>query len=434
VSRVRTAESWPRLRLGDVLKIKHGFAFKSAYFADAGDLIVLTPGNFEKQGGIKLRDSREKYYVGAIPDEFLLHRGDLLVVMTDLTQEAPILGSPAFIPEDNRFLHNQRLGKVVQLDENALDMHFLFHLLNLAEVRAQIKGSATGTTVRHTAPERIYAVNVRLPSVDIQRKIAAILSAYDDLIENNTRRIAILEEMARALYREWFVDFRYPGHQDVPLVESPLGQIPQGWEVTSLIEVCSRIGSGGTPSRGRDDLWNPDTVNWFKTKELRDNFLFESEERISDAGLAGSSAKIFPANTVVMAIYAAPTVGRLGILTRPSAFNQAMVGLIGDPYVIGTCYLFHGLLGSRDYFNRLAQGAAQQNISVEKVRAAPALIPPRDLMNSFEALSGEFLSEIRVLTEANTNLRTTRDFLLPKLVSGEVDVSELDIALPPVED
>jgi type I restriction enzyme M protein len=147
---------------------------------------------------------------------------------------------------------------------------------------------------------------IDLPSRPTQDRIASILSVYDDLIENNTRRIKILEQMARMLYREWFVNFRFPSHEKVKMVESELGLIPTGWHVCQLADICSRIASGGTPSRRNPSHWNPPTVDWYKTKELRDGYLFRSEEKISETGYKESSAKMFPVNTVVMAIYAAP--------------------------------------------------------------------------------------------------------------------------------
>ena len=222
---------WESVHLGKFFTIKHGWAFKGKYFAEEGKYILLTPGNFNPDGGIKLKGNKEKYYVGDFPDEFLLKHGDLLVVMTDLTQDAPILGSPAFVMEDGKFLHNQRLGKIQELDESKVIFPFLYYLFNSSNVRNQIKASATGATVKHTAPERIYDVEVSLPPIAIQCKIAAVLGNYDDLIENNTRRIKILEEMAATIYREWFVEFRFPGHENVKMVESELGLIPQGWEV-----------------------------------------------------------------------------------------------------------------------------------------------------------------------------------------------------------
>ena len=235
MEKVTDKNKWYRAKLGDFFRIKHGFAFKGKFFSDTGPYILLTPGNFEPNGGIKLKGDKEKYYTGNFPSEFLLEKGDLLVVMTDLTQNAPILGSPTFIPESGKFLHNQRLGKIIDLDTRRLDDLFLYHLLNFPNVRSQIKASATGATVKHTAPERIYSVDVFIPENTItQQKIAAFLSTYDDLIENNLRRIRILEEMAQTLYREWFVKFRFPGHQQVKMVNSPLGKIPEGWEVVKF--------------------------------------------------------------------------------------------------------------------------------------------------------------------------------------------------------
>src|SRR3990167_2838046 len=181
----KQTNGWKQARLGEFFRIKHGWAFKGEFFADAGPFVLLTPGNFKADGGLHERGEIKKYYIGDFPSEFLLERGDFLVVMTDLTQNAPILGSPAILPQDGRFLHNQRLGKIVDLDESQMDKRFLYYLFNSAGVRAQLKGSATGATVKHTAPERIYAVNVDCPPLPTQRKIASLLSAYDELIENN---------------------------------------------------------------------------------------------------------------------------------------------------------------------------------------------------------------------------------------------------------
>ena len=247
-------EKWESVRLGECFKIKHGWAFKGKFFAKEGKYILLTPGNFNPDGGIKLKGDKEKYYAGDFPKEFLLKFGDFLVVMTDLTQDAPILGSPAFVKENDKFLHNQRLGKIVALAETEMNRVFLYYLFNSSPVRNQIKATATGATVKHTAPDRINNVEVPLPPLPTQRKIASILSAYDDLIENNTRRIKILEGMAATIYRQWFVEFRFPGHENVPMVESELGLIPQGWEVGALGDIIENIREKVKPGRHLEPL------------------------------------------------------------------------------------------------------------------------------------------------------------------------------------
>src|SRR4051794_27061735 len=130
---------WDSIHLGEVMHVKHGYAFKSEGFADSGQLILLTPGNCYENGGLKLKGDREKYYVGEFPPEFLLHEGDMLVVMTDLINTAPILGGSFFISEDNKFLHNQRLGLVQITNEKRIDKTFLYYLLNTRDYRGQIR-------------------------------------------------------------------------------------------------------------------------------------------------------------------------------------------------------------------------------------------------------------------------------------------------------
>jgi type I restriction enzyme S subunit len=282
------------------LRIKHGWAFKGEFFSDSGPYVLLTPGNFNEEGGLRLKGEKEKYYTGEVPSEFILKHGDLLVVMTE--QAEGLLGSPAIIPEGDRYLHNQRLGLVVDIDESLVDKLFLYYLFNLREVRAQIRATANGAKVRHTSPDRIYQVKVQLPPLPLQQEIASILSAYDDLIENNTRRIKILEEMARAIYREWFVHFRFPGHEKVKLVDSPLGKIPEGWEVKPIGDVIETLG-GGTPSTKKPEYWENGDVIWFTPSDLTKSatmFISDSEKKITALGLKESSARMFPAYSVMM--------------------------------------------------------------------------------------------------------------------------------------
>ena len=233
--------SWRQVALGDEIEIKHGFAFKSRYYSDSGRYILLTPGNCFEQGGLRLKGDKEKYYIGEIPDEFVLSRGDMIVVMTDLVPTAPILGGAFLIPDDDKFLHNQRLG-LVRFKSDSVDKRFFYYLFNTESYRAQVRGSASGATVRHTAPRRIYRCKARIPGKATQTRIADILSAYDDLIENNRRRIALLEQAARELYQEWFVRLRFPGHEHIRIVDG----LPEGWERTTLGEVA-KVTMGQSP-------------------------------------------------------------------------------------------------------------------------------------------------------------------------------------------
>ena len=177
--------------------------------------------------------------------------------MTDLKQTAPILWAPWFIGEDWLCLHNQRLWLVKILDEQKLDKKFLYYVFNDEHVRSNIRGSATWATVKHTAPERIYNIDVNFPPLPTQQRIASILSPYDDMIENNARKIKILEEQAQLIYKERFVKFKFPWREKVKMVDSwtEFGEIPEGWEVKKLENVCSKVTDGTHESLKETTSW-----------------------------------------------------------------------------------------------------------------------------------------------------------------------------------
>ena len=412
-------ENWASVCLGECFRIKHGWAFKGKFFAREGRYILLTPGNFNPDGGIKLKGDKEKYYVGDFPDEFLLKFSDFLVVMTDLTQDAPILGSPAFVKEDDKFLHNQRLGKIVDLDQTEMDRSFLYYLFNFPSVRNQIKATATGATVKHTAPDRIYNVTVNLPPLPTQRKIAAVLSVYDDLIENNTRRIKILEEMASAIYREWFIEFRFPGHEQVEMVESELGLIPQGWEVGELGDLAESVRRNikqsdinqETPYLGLEHLPRKSIAlsNW------------DSVDSINSAKLAFKKGEILfgKIRPYFHKVGVAPLDGICSsdtIVIRPKR-NECFATTLS--YVSSEHFI--------EYATITSQGTKMPRADWKVLVKYPVIIPPEQITQRFSSFVRDVVDQIQNLIFQNRNLRQTRDLLLPKLISGEIDVSELDI-------
>lgn len=223
-----------------------------------------------------------------------------------------------------------------------------------------------------------------------------------------------LEEQAQALYKSWFVDFE--PFKDGKFVDSELGMIPEGWSVAPIQELSDRIASGGTPRSMDASLYNG-PIKWFTTKELKDGFLFDSEKHISNSAVENSAAKFFPAGSVLMAIYASPTVGRLGILTSESTFNQAAVAIVPKQYV-GSEFLFLLLLSERNNLNNLASGAAQQNLNVGIVKNYLVLNPSIDTLNSFNRIIKPIFKEIMKNSSENCQLVEIRNSLLLTLMKG----------------
>jgi type I restriction enzyme S subunit len=319
------------------------------------------------------------------------------------------------------------------------DDTFLLACLN----NADIKPFVTGAAQPKLSQANLRQIEIPLPPLPVQRRIAGILSAYDELIENSQRRIRILEAMARALYREWFVHFRFPGHDNSagvpnwtaegrpegvsatdganqmhPRVASPLGDIPQGWEVTTFGELYN-TGSGGTPSRARPEYFEDGTIDWVKSQELLDDYVLSTEERITERALKESSAKLFPANAVLIALYGA-TIGKLAILSRAAATNQACCAILPKHSAFGREFAFLTLLLNRERIIGLRLGAAQQNISQVLLRNLECVKPPDKLAIQFSERTAPLFDGILTLQRQIQNLRRTRDLLLPRLLSGQV--------------
>jgi type I restriction enzyme S subunit len=297
-------------------------------------------------------------------------------------------------------------------------------------------GHGTGRLVTDTLKE----MPVQLPPLAEQKAIASVLGALDDKIELNRRMNETLEAMARALFQSWFVDFepvraKLDGRQPVGLdpgtaalfpehlEDSPLGHIPKGWEVRTIESLCDVITSGGTPARMHMAYWEPGTIPWFKTGELLDGPLIDAEEKISKEGLTNSSCKLWPAGTILFALYASPTVGRFGVLTKPSTANQAAAALIAKP-IYGVPFLMGLLYEARAELQRVAVGAAQQNINQGVLKSHAIIAPPPALAKDYSVKVTPWFDQRIKLAEQSQTLATLRNTLIPKLLSGELKAEE----------
>jgi type I restriction-modification system specificity subunit len=262
---------------------------------------------------------------------------------------------------------------------------------------------------------RLKNLSLNLPSVSVQQKIASILSAYDRLIENNTRRIRLLEQMAENLYKEWFVRFRFPGHENVEMVNG----LPKGWERTKLIKNI-KTSSGGTPSRNKSEYYKNGDIPWIKTGELQDCILINTEECITEDAVNNSSAKIFPKGTLLMAMYGV-NVGKLGISEIEATCNQACC-VFTPKHIDYKYYLFHYFKSIREYLLSISFGAAQQNLSQELIKSIKVLFPDEKTNFSFVKEVEPLFREISIIQQQNQLLIRQRDLLLPRLMSGKLEV------------
>jgi len=296
-----------------------------------------------------------------------------------------------FYPIDTTYYLDLKSGNDIKF--------FYYNLLTL-----QLTDMNSHSAVPGLNRNDVYSLKIPLPPLPEQRAIASVLSSLDDKIDLLHRQNTTLEAMAEALFRQWFVE-----------------EADDGWEETTIENVCVRIASGGTPSTKVGEYYNGD-INWYSTRELSDTFLYESSTKITNSGLENSSAKMFPENTVLIAIYAAPTVGRLGILANDATFNQAACGFIADENKICFEYLYLHLLFSRQKLNDIASGSAQQNLNVKIIKNFEILLPPANIVQKLKCVVRPIFQQIKLNTKQIMTLEKLRDTLLPKLMSGDVRV------------
>lgn len=417
-------EGWRRDKLEKLTNyIARGITPK--YSENMNDMIVINQKCI-RDGKLSLKDSRyHNYNLKKVINDKILKKYDILVNSTGVGT----LGRVCQNLLDNKNLTVDTHVTIVRPNSKKINPIYLgFAMRNNQKFVESLGEGSTGQTElkRQRLAEE---VEIFYPeNIETQEKIASILSALDDKIEINNEINKTLEEMAQTLFKRWFIDFDFPNENGEPykssggkMVDSELGEIPRGWEVNSLMDVCLTINSGGTPNTKTREYYG-DEINWYSTKELQDKFLLESEKKITQLGLDKSSAKIFPKDSILMAIYAAPTVGRLGILIEESAFNQAAVGLVADEVKISYEYVYLYLLKERNNLNNLSNGAAQQNLNVSIVKNYKIIVPSKELNQLFKNIISSKFLKIKKNQQEIQSLTEIRDILLPKLMSGEVEI------------
>jgi len=308
-----------------------------------------------------------------------------------------------------------------------LDSRFLFYSFLHRGKMGGFAALFTGSTIKHLPRQNLAKLEINFPQLPIQKRIADMLSAYDELMENNRRRMALLEEAARQLYQEWFVRFRYPGSASRlrqgsggPSEHTRITNgVPEGWERKRIGDIADCVG-GGTPSTTVPSYWDDGEITWVTPTDVTRNkhfVLLESEKRITEVGLQNSSAKLVPPHAVLMTSRA--SVGFFSIAGREVCTNQGFISVVPPDAVFSTFLLFQ--LSERvEEIRAMGSGSTYPEVSRGKFREFEVLIPPRRLVVNFDEQATLLLKQIRVLKQQNQKLRAARDLLLPRLMSGEI--------------
>ncbi len=323
-----------------------------------------------------------------------------------------IPGNAAIIKNGTKICLGQRTV-LIRPDINKVDPDYLVYYILAPEQQYKLLGTANGATVAHVNLPIIRKMNVdNLPSLKVQQKIGKILSGYDDLIENNQKQIKLLEEAAQRLYKEWFIDLRFPGHENTPIHNG----LPGGWSKYSFSEKVS-IMSGGTPKTENKNFYGGN-IPFFTPKDHDGTFFaYKTTTTITKDGLASCNSPLYPQNTII--ITARGTVGKTVLLAVPMAMNQSCYALkcdeLNSPY-----YLFFSLNAEVQKLKTMSNGGVFDTIIVKTFDNIQIIFSSDGIIDRFEKTVTPIMEQIKIKQKENILLKDALDRLLPQLMSGEL--------------
>jgi type I restriction enzyme S subunit len=410
------AAKWEEVPLGSVCRVIPGYAFKSKDWCDEG-IPVIKIKNIQSDRSVDTNDADcvpESIYSDRLK-KFLLEDGDILLAMTGATA-----GKVGKLRTKQPMLLNQRVAKIKPVEA---DPEFIWAIVSSDEYQDKFFHLADGAAQPNMSGGQIERLTINLPDLPTQRKIAGILSAYDDLIENNLRRIKILEEMAQALYREWFVHFRFPGHESAKFVDSSLGQIPKGWEVKAIEQVA-------IVHRGRS----------YRSSELLDDGglpFINLKCIVRDGGFRRDGIKCFDGpykdshkvvlGDIVMAVTDMTQERRIVARAARIPTLDADFGIVSMDLVkieprrgVSSAYLYAYFRCSdfADHLKQHANGANVLHLSPDRIKEHQFVMPDEQLRKRYSVTAGLHFEKIENLHRRIDILRRSRDLLLPKLLQS----------------
>lgn len=414
--------NWRRVQLGALTEFRNGVNFSKENFGTG--IKVIGVSDFQSNVRATFDQLDEINPEGVVRKEHLLRNGDILFVRSNGNRD--LIGRSMYVDSVPGEVTHSAFSIRLRFTSPECNPRFYAYLFRSQLIRQALSLYGGGTNISNLNQDILGRLQVPVPPLATQGQIAQILSAYDDLIDNNTRRIKVLEEMAQMLYREWFVNFRFPGHEKVKIVESKRGRVPEGWKAGILRDVCKSIDYGYTASADKEAVGPkflritdivPESIDWESVP-----FCAPPEKRIENYLLG--EGDIVVARTGATTGYAK----RLNKRHPVSIFASYLVRLkIGE----GHSNAAFGLLVESDDYKRFITanigGAAQPQANAQVLTSIPVVIPPQKIQSDFSSIVEPLLDEKEILQLKNLNLRRTRDLLLPKLISGEISINGVQI-------
>ena len=441
---------WKEYKLGELATFYNGRAYKNGEFKTSGTPIVRIQ-NLTGEGKTVYSDLQ-------LDENKYIENGDLIYAWS------ATFGP--YIWRGKKSIYHYHIWKIV-CNKEIIDKFYFYYKLKL--ISDSLKDNGNGSIFVHITKSFMENFKIKIPSLEKQKYISNILSNLDKKIIFNTQINQTLEQIAQTLFKSWFVDFdpvrakvqalsdgltleqaelaamqeisgktpeeltalsqaqpdRYAELVETAkafpceMVEVDGGEVPKGWEVSTISECSLKIQNGGTPKRSNLEFWENGEIPWLSSGEVCNNkVLVQSKEYITDLGLKGSAAKLIPPYSTLVAIYASPTAGKCAFSGFETSTNQAVCAII--PKEEYTFFNYYHLQLQEKYFANQASGSAQQNISKKIIEETPVLIPNKVILKKFNLLAKPIMNKTIENLKENNNLERKRDLLLPKLLNGDI--------------
>ncbi len=402
-----------RCKLGSLLKIQHGYAFKSENYVESSQYRLITLGNFAEGNSFKYNDEKATYYGAEFPSEFILKEGDLIMPMTE--QVVGLFGNTAFVPktENYTFVLNQRVGKVIY-DEKKVNKYYLHYLLATNSVKQQIEARASGTRQRNISPENVYDVEVDIPDISIQDKIGKLLYSFEEKQICNNKINAELEAMARTIYDYWFLQFDFPDENGKPYKSSGgkmvwneelKREIPEGWSSTTIGNITNCYDSSRIPLSNADREKRKGNIPYYGATGVMDYV----DEAIFDGDyvLMAEDGSVMDdkGNPILQRLTGKAWVNNHAHVLKPSKSHgcKLLMMLLKDVPVM-----------------KIKTGSIQMKINQENMNNIAIPEIPEELIYRINLILDDIDSQILHREKENQELASLRDFLLPLLMNGQV--------------
>ena len=371
----------------------------------------LVTGKHVKNGRI---DPSDAYYISEedyekINERSLVEQWDVLMSMIGTVGEVAVVKD-----HPNYAIKNVALFKC---GGSELKGKWLAYYLRSSDAQGHMSGNQKGSSQQFLSLNQLRSLPIPITDERYMQRVIDILSAYDDLIENNQKQIKLLEEAAQRLYKEWFVDLRFPDYETTPIVDG----VPEGWRETCMDDICDSIG-GGTPSTKSEEYYRDGQIKWVTPTDITRKsglILLDTEKKITEEGLHNSSAKMVPPYTILMTSRA--SVGFFGLCEYEVCTNQGFISCIPHEESI-RFYLLYNLMNRVDEIRAKASGSTFLEISKKSFRGLKIIVPEAQILTQFNNIVRPMIRQMEILTKTIAELREARDRLLPKLMSGEIEV------------